>query len=337
MKETTDTILRQWTMLTMIPREPLSIGAGELRERLADEGFQVNVRTIQRDLDKLSRVFPLTNEAQGKANRWYWPQNSRIMDIPGMDPATALAFRLAEDYLAPLLPQATIRHLQPHFRRAKEVLAPTRGTRLRLWPDRVCRIARGPDLLPPAIRPEVHEAVYQVLLQDKQLEVTYQSKEAKTPKSYPVHPLGLVFRDGVVYLICRARDYPDIRHLALHRMSAAKLLDTPCHRPPGFDLHAYAKEQQELAYPVGRGTIKLKALFDRDAAIHLDERPLSRDQRLTPEEQGRTLLQATVRDTLVLRWWLLGFGDKVTVLAPKGLREEFKKIAERMARAYRGG
>jgi len=334
MKETTDTILRQWTMLTMIPREPLSIGAGELRERLADEGFQVNVRTIQRDMNKLSGLFPLACESQGKANRWHWMREGGVMDIPGMDSTTALAFRLAEDYLAPLLPQATIRHLQPHFRRAREVLAPARGTRLRLWPDRVCRIARGPDLLPPAIRPEVHEAVYQALLQDKQLEVTYQSKEAKTPKAYPVHPLGLVFREGVVYLICRARDYEDIRHLALHRMSTAMVLEVPCRRPPSFNLHAYAKEQEELAYPVGHGTIKLKALFDRDAAIHLDERPLSREQRLTLEEEGRTLLQATVRDTLVLRWWLLGFGDKVTVLAPKTLREDFKKIAGRMASGY---
>jgi predicted DNA-binding transcriptional regulator YafY len=141
----------------------------------------------------------------------------------------------------------------------------------------------------------------------------------------------------VVYLIGRAREYEDIRHLALHRMSAAKLLEAPCHRPTGFDLHRYAREQEELAYPVGRGTIKLEALFDREAAIHLDERPLARDQRLTPQEQGRTLLRATVRDTLALRWWLLGFGDKVTVLAPKPLREDFKQIAQRMARAYGGG
>jgi len=42
-----------------------------------------------------------------------------------------------------------------------------------------------------------------------------------------------------------------------------------------------------------------------------------------------------VKDTLELRWWLLGFGDKVEVLAPKALREEFSAVTQRMAVQYR--
>ena len=45
-------------------------------------------------------------------------------------------------------------------------------------------------------------------------------------------------------------------------------------------------------------------------------------------------LQATVKNTLELRWWLLGFCDKVEVLEPKSLREEFSSIACRMAVQY---
>lgn len=136
---------------------------------------------------------------------------------------------------------------------------------------------------------------------------------------------------------CRARDYEDIRHLVLHRMTAARILDAPCRRPAGFDLRRYAMEQEALAYPVSRRTIVLKTLFNREAAVHLEERPLAPDQRLSAQPDGGSLLSATVRDTLALRWWLLGFGGKVTVLAPKALRDDFKQIAERMARAYGGG
>jgi predicted DNA-binding transcriptional regulator YafY len=96
----------------------------------------------------------------------------------------------------------------------------------------------------------------------------------------------------------------------------------------------HGKGEKYFAYPLRGTTIRLEALFDRKVAIHLGERPLAKDQRLTSREDGRVRLQATVKDTLELRWWLLGFGDKVEVLAPKALRAEFKSIAQRMAGSY---
>jgi len=41
---------------------------------------------------------------------------------------------------------------------------------------------------------------------------------------------------------------------------------------------------------------------------------------------------ATVRDTLQLRWWLLGFGEKVDVIIHETLREEFAETAREMHR-----
>jgi predicted DNA-binding transcriptional regulator YafY len=46
------------------------------------------------------------------------------------------------------------------------------------------------------------------------------------------------------------------------------------------------------------------------------------------------LVEATVADTRQLRWWLLGFGGRVEVLEPEGLRGEMKGHAERMAGRY---
>lgn len=338
MKRATDTILRQWNMLRLIPRHPRSVGTRELKDRLEqEEGFPIDIRTIQRDLEKLSTIFPLTCEENGKALRWFWMEHAPLLDIPGMDQPTALAFRLAEAYLTPILPPAAVNRLQPHFRKATEILKAGGGTGLSLWPDKICPIIRGPDLFVPKIRSEVQEVVTRSLLQNRQVAVTYRSKEAERAKSYRVHPLGLVFRDGIVYLVCTVKDYEDIRHLALHRMTSAQLQNTPARRPSGFDLGRYVKEEKFFAYPLNGGRAHLEALFEKDAAFHLSERPLARDQRLIPQEDGRLLLQATVRDTLEVRWWLLGFGDKVEVVGPKDLREEFKIIGRRMAAMYLDG
>ncbi len=63
---------------------------------------------------------------------------------------------------------------------------------------------------------------------DHQLEVTYRAittgKEAKT---YPVHPLGLVIMEQVVYLVCTVKDYQDPLFLAMHRIDQACMLDLP--------------------------------------------------------------------------------------------------------------
>jgi len=75
-------------------------------------------------------------------------------------------------------------------------------------------------------------------------------------------------------------------------------------------------------------------VFNEGAAWHLTERKLSEDHELKKSADGRYHLTATVPDTLELRWWLLGFGEGVEVLAPNALRKEFKAMTTSMAQMY---
>jgi predicted DNA-binding transcriptional regulator YafY len=327
-------LLRQWLMLGMIPREPRKIHTSILQRRLEEQGYPVSRRTIQRDLQQLAVVFPLRCDESAKPYGWQWMQDGKVMDIPGMEPAAALAFQLAETYLKPLLPRTMLRYLDPHFRRAREILAQMQGAGVGMWPAKVRVISRGPALLLPEVKPEVQEIVYQALFEERRFAASYRSREASKPSDYDVNPLGLVFRHGIIYLVCTFRDSNDIRQLALHRMISSRLLDSRRRVPPGFSLDTYIR-QGEFGYPVSREKIKLRVLFDRGSARHLYETPLSPDQKLKEKHDGRVLLEATVLDTLELRWWLLGFGDGVEVLEPKKLRSEFKRIAQSMAERYR--
>jgi len=141
-----------------------------------------------------------------------------------------------------------------------------------------------------------------------------------------------VLKDGIIYLVCSMWDYPDVRLLTLHRMREAQVLDKPISIPAGFSLDDYIASG-ELHFTIG-GTIKLKALFSADAAFHLGERPLSDDQTLSEQPDGRMQVTATVQDTSELRWWLLGFGDQVEVLKPVKFRNSFAEIASKMVSLY---
>ena len=63
MSRTVDTIYRQWLMLSKIPRFPRRISASELQIILSDAGFNIDIRSVQRDLLKLSQPFPLSFES----------------------------------------------------------------------------------------------------------------------------------------------------------------------------------------------------------------------------------------------------------------------------------
>ncbi len=325
-----DTLMRQWQMLRMIPRHPRRMTTDEIERRLLAEGFRIHRRSIQRDLMRLSALFPLECHEAARPYGWCWARDASAFDIPGMDAHAALAFWLVREHLEPLLPEATLRELAPHFIRAGEVLDTAHGGAA-CWRRKVRVLQRGPALERPAVDAAVQRVVHEGLLRERRIRLRYRPR-GKDECEYEASPLGMLVREGVIYLVATLWDYADPLLLALHRMREAALLDAPATPPEGFDLDAWIATG-EPDYALG-DAFRLEALFTEEAAFHLRERPLAPDQALERHPDGRVRLTATVQDTQQLRWWLLGFGDQVEVLAPAPLRAHLAGIARRMARAY---
>jgi predicted DNA-binding transcriptional regulator YafY len=206
---------------------------------------------------------------------------------------------------------------------------------LQSWPDKVRIVQRTQALQPPTIPPVVMSTIYEGLFYDRQFVGVYCSRGEKVGQEFVVNPLGLIFSDPVIYLVGTLWQYSDIRLLALHRFKMARLLMDSCRRPAGFDLDAYLKSGV-VEFPVGeeKGEIRLVIRMASEVTHHLRESRLSSDQKIGVEEKGFIRITATVADTMQLRWWLLGFGDKVEVLEPPVLRAEFAGIARAMGQYY---
>ncbi|WP_339878568.1 WYL domain-containing protein [Pseudidiomarina gelatinasegens] len=63
-------VLRYLMMLQHVPRQPHKIDAKTLQQRLSEKGVEISVRTIQRNLNELSEVFPLTTDERSKPYGW---------------------------------------------------------------------------------------------------------------------------------------------------------------------------------------------------------------------------------------------------------------------------
>ncbi|WP_442488855.1 helix-turn-helix transcriptional regulator [Halomonas litopenaei] len=317
-----DTLFRYLTLLQLIPRHPGRISTQTLLEKLRERGFQIDARSLQRDLrDRLSLHFPLVCDDETKPYRWYFDPSYHC-DLPALNTSSALTLVLAEEYLKGLLPPVVLGQLAPLFRNARLLLNGLTDNGMRQWAQRVRAIPNGKALIPAPLDEEIWQTICQGLLEKSALEVTYLSRSADGEKTFTLHPQGLVSRHSITYLLATVNDYDDIRQFALHRFRSVTVSDTVWHDVGEFDLDAYIQEGG-FGYPQSASNVSLKAKVSPQVAWLLKETPLSDTQSLAPSSIGDWHeLEAEVLDDQQTLWWLKGLGANVQVLSPQHWKEE---------------
>mgnify|MGYP001424905734 CR=1 FL=1 len=327
-----DTILRQIQLLQSLPRQPYKKSPKDLKNDLIQVGFEVSIRTIQRDLKVLSSILPLVSDERDKPYGWSWHKDASGLN-PIMDPIEALTFSLAEEYLEPIMPGKSFNRLKIFFDRANNVLKEMDRSSIKKWRDNVRVVPQWQTLIAPEINELAEAEIYDALLKGNQLEVEYLKRGEKKPQKRIVNPLGIVLQGVVHRLICTMDESKDPRHLPIHRFKEARQNGHKAQRLQYFDIDSFIKDQN-IGYLISVKPIKLEAIFQPMAGFHLTETPITKDQQLEQLRDGRYKLRATLANTSQFRWWLLGFGGQVEVVKPKSLRNEFKEIAREINSIY---
>ncbi|MCC5451805.1 WYL domain-containing protein [Rheinheimera sp. UJ51] len=312
------TLSRQWELLNLLPNRGLGKTAAELKSLLDDQGFKVSKRTVERDLNDLSMVFPIVSDESKTAHLWRWMDNKDIQ-LPGISVAEAMMLQLVEGTLKSILPQVMLQSLNSRFSQAKNKLQALEdsNSNSRLA-DKIAVVSPALPMLPPATSPVLYEAVQQALSDNKQLSATYTALYDQQQKQYLLNPLGLVQRGHITYLIATVGSYQDVRLFALHRFTLLALTEHPLQSPEGFTLEGYL-QSGALQFANGQ-QIVLQARVNPYLSQLLQEAPLAKDMQLSPEVDGWHHLTATVHDGWQLKWWLLSHGNSIQVLAPTALR-----------------
>jgi len=327
--------LRLVYMLQSVPRSPKHISTRELHNQLQEQNFIVDIRSVQRDLNELASLFPdLKTDGNKDEAGWFWTKDSKIQQIPAIDPSMALTFKLVDQFLSELVPQSVKAILQPYFDSSEDVLNALGTDKMASWSDKVRILPRTQPLLPAVINEEVLSNVYQGLFEGKQIKAEYRRGYDDEIRDYVLNPLGLVFRETAIYLVASHKDATTQYHYALHRFIHCEVLDRLIDATDDFSLDDVIDSGSFDYADIEDKTIRLTVIFDPVVAKHLSESPLSDDQTMTNKRDGRIQVTATVKDTRQLKWWLLGFGDQVEVMKPKRLREEFIEIGNNLVNRY---
>lgn len=327
-------------MLQMIPREPNKTCTEELRRKLCNAGFEVDLRTVQRNLKALceSREFGLTSERNGRESMyWYYRADAPVTIFPSMDDHTALAFKLADTFLQSMIPPDTVLALRPFVQEADKHLAKHSQAAIGKWTNKIHVFPQGVRRRAPTIRKDVREQVYQALLDEKPLRLVHKSRGKPEAREFIVSPYGLVIRGYLIYLYGLTKEKKQMLAFALNRTQSAEIPDDEVfdQSEAGF----YLADNEHLVSMPKKGEkekIDLKLRITADLAYSLQECPLVSKQTLckAPDTLGEYILSALVPNTVELRQWIRSLGPNAEVLEPTFLRSEIVEEIAALARRY---
>lgn len=296
-------------ILRRVPRRQM-VTAESLHRQLHDAGFDRDLRSVQRQLEMLSRHGMIDRDERSKPYGYRWLEHASALTLPSLTPQESLLLRLAEEHLKNLLPAHLLRSMDGFFQQARRNLATGAGAVLeRQWPAKIRVVATSQPLLPPKIAAGVLDTASEALYANRWLHLDYRNAAGKRSK-IEVMPLGLVQQGVCLYLVCRYRDFEDQRSLALHRILSAAASSLTFTRPPEFDLKRF-DEDGHFGFGEGK-RVRLSFRIERGPGAHLLETPLSQDQKVVERRDGTLQITATVVGSEILDWWLRGFGDAVS-------------------------
>lgn len=316
------TTARQWQVLSQLERGRW-IGTAHIYDQLNMAGFEVSLRTVQRDLNALAKRFPIEKN-NANPQGWRWREDAPLQSLPHMNLSQAVAFNMVEANLTQLLPPAILDELFPWFDLARRQLKDSKVTHT--WLDRVRIEPATQPLIAPHIEPRCKDNIYQALFHQRQIQAAYTRRSQPEPSQYLLNPLAIVQRGVVIYLLASRVDDPKaiVRTFALHRFENVEVLDQLAKTPDSFDLDNYLDDGgMGFAHPLfsqlpdrGKQT-RISLRFKKAAGKSLTESQLSADQEVVIHDDDTMTVNATVNLTSQLVWWLRGFGQGLIDAKPE--------------------
>jgi hypothetical protein len=318
-----EAFLRQWHVLGAVPRAPVAIESETVVEALVRVGIETDLATVERDLKKLSKLFPLRRDARSARPLWSWASDAPSWEFPGMDAAAALVLSVVLNQARAILPKGALGLLAPMGARTQDVLGAIQD-RLRVLPW-------GPPVGPPNVEASVLVPVLLALREGRVLDVRYPRTENE-PVRLKVHPYGLVVREGRLYLVAGVNGLERPLILVLHRVSRAQILDEAAAIPEDLDLDAYLQEGAPgFSEP---DPIDVVLRFEPEIGPALVDARFDGIVELLEEEDGTWLFRAHLPDSSQLRAWILSYGTFVEVVEPPALRDWVAEQAVAMSERY---
>lgn len=319
-------LVRQWIVLKTLSARRHGVTVAELAQELS-----VHEKTIRRDLETFQQAgFPLDEEV-GEHGRKSW----RLRHAGGSPEIAfafdeALALYLGRRFLDPLAGTYLWQAAQNAFKKVRACLGPAALAYLDKMAGGLHHTQVGASDY--SQQADLIDELLRGVEERKATHLVYQSLQATEPVTYEVHPYGLAYHRGSLYLIAWSRDHDEVRTFKVDRVREVEVSAFPFHRPEDFDLERYLSGSFGIFR--GDGEVRVVVRFAPAVARYVSESRWHASQELQPQADGSVRAEFQLSSTEEIMRWLLGFGRHAVVLEPDELREALRAEAAAVAAHY---
>jgi predicted DNA-binding transcriptional regulator YafY len=333
----THTTLRHLTMLNQLPVYPAQgITAKSIHENLTNDGFVASKRTIERDLRKLEGALKIESQEDAGQLLWYQlPQQKNALNAAA--PFDALMMVLSHHALKHTLPESLHWKVNENLDKAKAVVS--NHQKVSKLEQKVHVISDGYPLMvnefsEPWGKTAVREVVYQSVIEESQLTITYCHAQNDGPLKMELNPLGIIVRGQTHYLVATHINSPEEPHLfLLHRINSAKggFMNTVL--PKSFNLISYFATNPS-GYVLKNESVAVTLKVKGYASDVLKRHALGKDQFIKTLDEQWSQVTFTTIPTYDLIAWILRYAADVECLGPQFLRAKIKKALHQTLSLY---
>ena len=301
------------------------VTARELARKL-----EVSTRTILRDLDALSAAGVPVVAERGANGGWFLLEPYRT-DLTGLtaDEARSLALPLPGEILA---------HLglarEAAVGRAKLNAALPGAVRVQVERMRAYVLVDTPGWQQPPGAAQHLAALQAALWNGRQVEFTYRRMTGEA-SDRQLDPYGLVFKNGRWYVVGESGDA--VRTFRVDRIEALSVLEVDGIRPVDFNLREYWRQSRVdflNAVPRHPATVLVQERDLPELSFGVRFCKVESQEPATDVGEGWWRVHLVCDTPEVALSYVLGFGARLRVEAPKALRDQVLETAQGVMAMY---
>ncbi|HOB75493.1 MAG TPA: transcriptional regulator [Phycisphaerae bacterium] len=324
-----DSLLRQWQLLNFLQKNRRGI---TLRDLADLSGY--SARTIQRDLKLLSDAgFPVSHETNDYGKRfWRLPPDFLHREGLVLSITEAVALYFARQLLSPLQGTEFAHGLDSVISKIRAMLPETALDYFQELSGLI--LVRGQGRADYARHKHTIQAFSQAIRTRSVVRITYKAVWRGETYTTEVHPYGLVYFEGDLYVVGHSERSRAMRVFKITRTLHVEVTRTRFQRPTTFSLEEYFHGSFGIM-PSGAHETQVVVEFHPQIAPLIEERQWHPSQRFERTDSGWVRISLRLRNTLEFKRWVLGFGHQARVIHPPALRKEIAEALSAALALYR--
>lgn len=284
--------------------------------------LEVSERTARRDLEGLALAGIPVYSQPGRGGGWELVGGART-DLSGLTADEARALFLIAG------PSGATPEVRAALRKLVQALPATFREHAEAAAGAVVHDPSGWDHAVPGA-PDHLEALQRAVIEGVRVELDYRRRDGRA-SSRTVHPLGLVVKNNIWYLV--AGTDAGQRTFRVNRVRSLRLTAEPVVRPDDFDL-AEAWSSIVTTVDAQRAPVRVQVRTDRATVDILRYVFGTRVESGATGRDGRVEVELRAQSEDMVARQLAGFADRIEVVAPKSVRRHLADIGRGLLRAH---